>query len=183
MNTITLALVVTGWSTSLEIRTFLGPTVDDEIRRGSVNPLLSVWVWTAWTLLSASFSSGPRRLHTLFSPLNYSPFQPPSQSGTDLTTNQDKSTKRKTTDKSPQTSDPSSALVPPFYIFSPLSIRTFLFSAENGNRRARRLKHFFFDVVFITFIFSLLKIFSSNTCSRGNINFFFHDFVVAPGLL
>jgi hypothetical protein len=136
MNTITLALVVTGWSTSLEIRTFLwhflGPTVDDEIRRGSVNPLLSVWVWTAWTLLSASFSSGPRRLHTLFSPLNYSPFQPPSQSGTDLTTNQDKSTKRKTTDKSPQTSDPHRHWFPRFIFFRPSQFGLFCFRRKTG---------------------------------------------------
>ncbi|KAH0822402.1 hypothetical protein GEV33_000389 [Tenebrio molitor] len=47
------------------------------------DPLLGVWVWTSWTLLPASPSSDPRRLHTLFSP-----FQSLSQSRTDLTKDQ-----------------------------------------------------------------------------------------------
>jgi hypothetical protein len=107
-------LIVTGRSTTLETSTFLGdflgPTVDDEIRAwkltphsgawsprtfrlGSVNPLLGVWVRTSWILLPASPSSDPRRLHTLFSPFDHSPFQPPSHSSTYLTTNQDESPK------------------------------------------------------------------------------------------
>jgi hypothetical protein len=119
-DSITQALIVTGWSTSLQIWTFLGDflgsTVDDEIRawnltphsafgsprtfgRGSANPLLGVWVWISWTLLPASPFSDPRRLHTLFSPVNHSPFPPlsqfPSHSDADLTTNQDQEPKTK----------------------------------------------------------------------------------------
>jgi hypothetical protein len=122
MYSITLVLIVTRRSMSLATWTFLGPTVDDEIRAWNLTQHSGVWFSanlpsgirkSAPRRLdldfldssSASPSSDPRRLHTLFSPLNHSLFQHPSHSGTDLTTNQDKKPRRpNTTDQTPKTS-------------------------------------------------------------------------------
>jgi hypothetical protein len=97
-------LIVTGRSTSLETWTFLGdflgPTVDDEIRAWNLTPHSGVWFFR--NLPSGIRKSAPRRLGleflgssssltlfgpstSLFSPFNHSPFQPLSQSRTDLT--------------------------------------------------------------------------------------------------
>ncbi|KAH0815766.1 hypothetical protein GEV33_007025 [Tenebrio molitor] len=61
---ITLALIVTGWSTSLETWTFLGdflgPTLDDEIRAWNLAPHFGVWFFT--NLPSGIRKSAPRRL-------------------------------------------------------------------------------------------------------------------------
>jgi hypothetical protein len=61
---ITLALIVTGRSTSLQIwtflRDFLGPTVDDEIRAWNLTPHSGVWF--SANLPSGIRRSAPRRL-------------------------------------------------------------------------------------------------------------------------
>ncbi|KAJ3626412.1 hypothetical protein MTP99_016907 [Tenebrio molitor] len=81
---------------------FLGPTVDDEIRAWNLTPHSGVWFFTnlpsgirksalrrlGLDILDSSSSLtlfGPSTSHTLFSPFNHSPFQPLSQSRTDLT--------------------------------------------------------------------------------------------------
>jgi hypothetical protein len=100
-----LLLIVTGRSTSLEIWTLLGPTVDDEIR--AWNPTPHSGVWFSAELPSGIRKSAPLRLGLDFldSPSSLTffghstsrhPFlaaQPLALSGTDLTTNQDKSSK------------------------------------------------------------------------------------------
>jgi hypothetical protein len=61
---ITVALIVTGRSTSLETWTFLGdflgPTVDDEIQAWNLTPHSGVWFFT--NLPSGIRKSAPRRL-------------------------------------------------------------------------------------------------------------------------
>jgi hypothetical protein len=57
---ITLALIVTRRSTSLEIWTFFGPKVDDEIRAWNLTPHSGVWFFT--NLPSVIRKSASRRL-------------------------------------------------------------------------------------------------------------------------
>jgi hypothetical protein len=141
---ITLALIVTGRSTSLETWTFLvdflGPTVDDEIRAWNLTPHSGVWFFT--NLPSGIRKSAPRRLGldfldsscslTLFGPsTSPHPFlavQPLAVSAPFTVSH-----RPDLSDQRPKTKSPSPHSLLSF-IVSPLSIRIIIIFG--GKRRA-----------------------------------------------
>jgi hypothetical protein len=130
-----MALIVTGRSTSLETWTFLGPTVDDEIRARNLTPHSRVWF--SANLPSGMRKSAPRRLGLGFldSPSSLTLFGPSTSPHPFLAVSapftlrhlSDHQPRQKTKDLSPHWFLS--------FIVSPLSIRIFIIF---GGKRTRR---------------------------------------------